>query len=338
MKYETILGNPEFKYNQYISFILQDYIIKEILIQEDELAKLFTGHKNEIRIHYIYKISFSNGKSYVGQSVDPSARWKAHKNEAEYITNNIGYKTDMLVDGMLAKYGINNSIFEVLYKCHGQQATNDMETEAVKIHRSHVSENGYNISRGGWNSEKSPETRAKISATLMGRKIPRDIVERGASKRRGRKQPVGWISPRTGSKDSEELKKKKSEARVGMVYTEEHKANISKAKKGIKQSPETIKKRFEKLIGRKMSPEEVAKHTGWNMKEEAKAKISSAQSKKNSMAKLNWDKVKEIREAFKSIDSSNEETRVGFYDAQSDKYDVSRMTIKLLILNKTWSI
>lgn len=91
----------------------------------------------------------------------------------------------------------------------------------------------------------------------------------------------------TGSKMSEEAKKKRSEALRGRKrpeFSEEHKRKMSEAKKGHKQSEETKKKRSEALRGSKLS-------------EETKKKISKAKKGR----KLSKETKKKMSEALKGI-------------------------------------
>lgn len=82
----------------------------------------------------------------------------------------------------------------------------------------------------------SEETKLKISAAQIGKKIPRDIVEKIAAKLRGRPSPLkgipsgrpGWnkgldkaLQPRFGKLHKDETKKKMSESAYKRTYTEE---------------------------------------------------------------------------------------------------------------------
>lgn len=61
----------------------------------------------------------------------------------------------------------------------------------------------------------------KISKALSGRKVPRDVIERTASKMRGRKQHKEWVEKRTsklrGKKRTEEQRKKISDSHKGIT-------------------------------------------------------------------------------------------------------------------------
>lgn len=63
----------------------------------------------------IYKITNKiNQKIYIGQSVNISKRWTAHRNGA-FNPNNNQYNTPLYK--AIRKYGIENFTFEVLEEC-----------------------------------------------------------------------------------------------------------------------------------------------------------------------------------------------------------------------------
>lgn len=132
-----------------------------------------------------------------------------------------------------------------------------------------------NLTRGGDGlCDPTPEVRAKISATLTGRKNGPPSEETRANisaglkgKKRGRQSDMvqakrseslkeSWaLLPAearaargmAGKKHSEETKAKMREKALGRVISESQRAAVSAAQKGRKQSAETIAKRSESL-------------------------------------------------------------------------------------------
>jgi len=119
--------------------------------------------------------------------------------------------------------------------------------------------------------------------------------------------PVKW---------SDAAKRAHSEARKGMKFTDEHRANIAAAKKGKKQSPEAVEKRTEALrealkvrgyspgIGKKISESKKGKYTEAMQKSLELAHASRRgvpitnehkEKQRQAIGKLNWEKVDEIR-------------------------------------------
>lgn len=97
----------------------------------------------------IYKITFPNGKVYIGQSKDIKRRIQHHN-----VPNNI----ETLVDKKINQYGKIIEV-EILEEC-SEDLLNEKEKYWIQFYNSHISKNGYNISLGG-NSAKVPSKFSK---------------------------------------------------------------------------------------------------------------------------------------------------------------------------------
>ena len=97
---------------------------------------------------YLYKITnLINGKGYIGITNDYKKRWANHK-----CNNN----PTMAIAKAIKKYGVENFKFVVLLSNIPLEEIDDKEIEYIKKYHTHVSENGYNISKGGrYNIENS---------------------------------------------------------------------------------------------------------------------------------------------------------------------------------------
>lgn len=98
----------------------------------------------------IYKATnIVNGKCYIGQTVrtldkriynhfyNAKKVKKEDENDCRYF-----YRT-------LRKYGIKNFKWEMLKECNSREMLNLMETFMIMVHKSHHTENGYNMNFGG---------------------------------------------------------------------------------------------------------------------------------------------------------------------------------------------
>ena len=84
----------------------------------------------------VYKITNKiNNKVYIGRSINILERWKAHRLNAGRLTT--------LISKALAKYGIENFIFEVLEECKEEQLHN-REQYWIDYYNS-LNPNGYNM-------------------------------------------------------------------------------------------------------------------------------------------------------------------------------------------------
>lgn len=88
----------------------------------------------------IYKITFPNGKGYVGKTKheDPKVRFKDH------------CVAGTLVGNAIRKYGRENVKLEILHSnIETYEDLNDLERQYIEQHQTHKSKNGYNVSLGG---------------------------------------------------------------------------------------------------------------------------------------------------------------------------------------------
>lgn len=193
------------------------------------------------RIIYLYRVTCQvNGKIYIGQSVQPSARWWQHRNDAADPHIPFHYA--------IRKYGSQNFDFEIIAACKGQDNANYLETELVKQYDSYISSGkGYNATHGGmnapkteafkqmmrdWHASLTPEERAEISkqqseATLQ------QIAEKG--------------HPAQGTKRTEEQRAGMSIAQQAVEnrFSPEALQRMSEAHKGKKPTEEARKKQSE---------------------------------------------------------------------------------------------
>ncbi len=99
-------------------------------------------HKNtESQIIYLYRITCNiNNKNYIGQTVDPTSRWRGHRRDSANPTVPIQFA--------LNKYGTHNFEFEIIATCKGQDNANELETALVIQYDSFVNNGkGYNGNR-----------------------------------------------------------------------------------------------------------------------------------------------------------------------------------------------
>ena len=157
-----------------------------------------------------------NGKKYIGQGINVEKRmWEIHANSIALIN-------------AFKKYGEENFSRYVIEYCPSEELS-VRETYYIKELKSHVSENGYNISWGGVapmiNRKHSEETIEKMSACKLGNKNPMFGTK-------------GELCPSYGKPKSIEAKKKMSKAKKGKSLSDNHKKNIGLAvsKRVIKDS------------------------------------------------------------------------------------------------------
>ena len=123
---------------------------------------------------YCYKITnLKNNKVYIGKTNRPEARWREHKSGSTNAKS--GRKYACPVASAIRKYGAESFKFEVITSYKTEQEANDGEVYYIALYRSNINvfgrEFGYNLTEGGEgvsDMKRTPETRAKMSASHMG--------------------------------------------------------------------------------------------------------------------------------------------------------------------------
>ena len=187
-----------------------------------------------------------NGKIYVGQTTHSiKVRWKYH------ISRAIRSTAKMVLYDAIRKYGPESFTIEEIDQAKSHEELNKLEIYYIKRLNATVSGVGYNISEGG-NSAITEVTKAKISATLMGRSLPQSQKDAISLAMKGR-----------------------------TFFSEEHRHKISKALEGRPLSVNARNKISNTQKGRFLTPEQRAKISakvkGIPLTSAHKAKISEAQ-------------------------------------------------------------
>jgi group I intron endonuclease len=118
---------------------------------------------------YLYKITNNvNKKVYIGQTINPKARWSRHRSDARSQEK---IKRDRHLCCAIRKYGVENFIFEVIAQAKCLEDIDEVEIACIKQYNSSDRNFGYNISYGG-NGKRmvSENTKKKLSLLNLGKK------------------------------------------------------------------------------------------------------------------------------------------------------------------------
>jgi len=231
----------------------------------------------EERKHCIYMITSPSGKSYVGQTNNYNRRMAEHKG---------GHCKKSLLWIVVDKYGWENLTKEILHKNLTLEEANYLEELEVFV-RNTITPDGYNLREGGGQFTMSQETKDKISASLKGRKMSPEWVEKLRLRMIGNSiMTPEAISKRLakmqGYTHSEETRAKMSESQKNRpAVTEETRLKQVKSYNGHLQTPENIAKSVLARTGLAQSPEH-AHHSrtiniGRKHTDVAKLKMSASQ-------------------------------------------------------------
>lgn len=177
-------------------------------------------------MHYLYRIiNQINGKIYIGQSINPDYRWYQHRSYASKEN-----KQKQYIHRAMAKYGIDNFIFEVIVSCLTQEDATEIENILISQYDSRNQELGYNLVTGAHYGGHSEETKEKQRQATI-----KQIETQG--------------HPATGRIVSESEKElhRKSRLENPLDYTPEIRQRMSEAHIGIKDTKETKKKKSESI-------------------------------------------------------------------------------------------
>ena len=191
----------------------------------------------------IYKIeNKTNGHIYIGQT-------------QRTLNSRIGYhrySNRFPIGRAFQKYGFDNFAVAIIDYAYSKQELDEKEKFWIRVYNSKVP-NGYNLTDGGEGREgyKLPEeVKQKISAAQKGRKGKKqspEFIEKRISKIRGRKN-----TPETIAKMSDAAKKRNP-------ISDETKAKMSEVSKLRGVAPELIARLKVSRIGKKNTPEMIAK-------------------------------------------------------------------------------
>ena len=158
----------------------------------------------------IYKITSPTGKIYIGQSVDIENRWLYYKRY-----------------GSIGQPKLNSSFKKYQYVAHTFEVVEECRVEDLNSRERYWQE-WFNVLEEGLNCRLthtddrsgtlSQELKDRISKTLTGRTIPRDIVEK-------------WMKGKVPYERTQEIRDKCSKAKKGRSLSEAHKAALRKPKK-----------------------------------------------------------------------------------------------------------
>lgn len=200
----------------------------------------------------IYKIeNTANGQCYVGSAANVYQRIHAHKSMLRLSEHH-----SLKLQRAWLKYGEAVFLFSVIELI--AERVDLVTREQFWIDKLHAfGENGYNMAPKAGSTlgrRLSAETRARISAVQKGKKR-------------------GPYPPEVGAKISA--------ARKGIIFTAEHRANLSKGKRGLPGKKHTAETRARMSIAQKESKKFVSAETRARLSASHKGKRPTDEARKN---------------------------------------------------------
>lgn len=193
-------------------------------------------------MHYLYKITNQlNGKIYIGQTVNEKRRWTAHLSYAKKPE-----ETGQHIHRAMAKYGVENFIYEIISTCETQEDADEAEIQLIKQYDSRNEEKGYNVAPGGnvvWPSGLPPhmypsygkkcsdEKKKKISDSNKNKNLGKEPWQKGKTSIIEPRILSGTDHPMYGKTHTKESRLKISNTHKGKLKSEKMKLNLSESKK-----------------------------------------------------------------------------------------------------------
>lgn len=202
----------------------------------------------------IYKLTCSNGKIYIGKSVNIRHRISQHKIS----------KDNTYLQNAIRKHGWDEfsiEVLEIIENFDKQKDNNillEKESYYIKLLDSTNRDKGYNIceySNDTTGKVVSEESRQKMRLAKLGNKINVGKTHSKEAKEKMRLAKLGKSNIAcVGKSLSEETKLKISKSKSGKSLSKTHKDNISNANKGRVVSEETKEKIRLNNIGKHSNP------------------------------------------------------------------------------------
>lgn len=192
---------------------------------------------------YIYKITNKvNNKVYIGQTIRTiEERYKKHLFEARRHTNRPLYDS-------MNHYGYDNFEVELVVEAPNDRL-NELEVFYISKYDATNPDRGYNLTTGGDTfrccipEDKKRAMAEKVSKALKGRKQPQELIDKRATKLRGKKRTA---EQRQRFSDAQKKRDLNTFAR-GFTVPQERRDKISASLIGQVQTEETKLKRKESI-------------------------------------------------------------------------------------------
>lgn len=190
-------------------------------------------------MYYIYVIeNMPNGKSYVGQTMDPDFRWKKHRKaslDCPYLHRAI------------RKYGRKSFDFSLIQSCMTLAEANIREAYWIKTLDT-LSPKGYNLKAGGLGGgPDSPETREKKRLSKLGEN--NSFYGRTHSEESKRQISESKTGKKLYLTEKDLVRRKNQKTFLGKVHSQESREKMSRAHMGKQMGRENP------MSGRKHSNE-----------------------------------------------------------------------------------
>ncbi len=184
------------------------------------MPKIVVRHKIYGRIYIIS--NKKNSKLYVGQTTSRNSRIRFYAHASRLGTANSAIRFAM------RKYGSDCFSIKDVYLAFTKDGLDRAEIELISCLNT-LSPKGYNLREGGANGKHSMATRKKISARQVGRVVSAETRAKISATLIGVPHSDEWFRKNTGLKRSEQFCAGLSKRHKGVPKSDAHRAALSAA-------------------------------------------------------------------------------------------------------------
>lgn len=183
-------------------------------------------------MYKLYQITNTvNGKSYVGiTKLSINERWNVHVSNSR--------KPKYPLHHAIAKYGSTSFVINLLEENEDRKVISLLEEPAIQRLRTHITQHGYNVAKGGYGGDLGPEAQRKRLETIKNYSLERkaEYKERLRQRNLGKtnlahSEKMKGNSFRKGIQHNSTSRSKISEGNTGKVRSEQSRQNYSKSAK-----------------------------------------------------------------------------------------------------------
>lgn len=177
-------------------------------------------------MYKLYQITNTvNGKSYVGVTkLSIEKRWEIHKSNAKNPKYPLYHA--------MAKYGYEAFTIHLLEENKDRKYISSLEEPTIQKLKTHITQNGYNVAKGGYGGDLGPEAYAKRIETIKNY----SPEKQAAYKEKLHQRNLGKTKYTDSGRLSQSEKIKGNKFRQGVPHNDDAKSKISIGNKGKKRS------------------------------------------------------------------------------------------------------
>jgi hypothetical protein len=181
-------------------------------------------------MYKLYQITNTvNGKSYIGiTKLSINERWEVHISNSRKPKYPLHYA--------IAKYGSELFSIILLEENTDRKYISNFEEPTIRRLKTHISENGYNVAKGGYGGDLGPEAQAKRLETIKNYSPER----KAEYQEKLHKRNLGKTKETDAGRMSQSKKIKGNSFRKDIPHDNESKLKISKGNTGKNRSPNSI--------------------------------------------------------------------------------------------------